>query len=47
MRPVANKMCTYESLLEGRLRLVDIAKMNEALDVQEENHFRIVQAQEK
>lgn len=47
MRPVLNGMCSYESLLNGGIQLVDIARMNEALDVQEENQYRAMQAQEK
>jgi hypothetical protein len=43
MRPVLNKMCQYESLLSGRICLVDIARMNEALDVQEENEARMAE----
>jgi len=37
MRPVVKGMCRYESLLNGRIGLVDIARMNEALDVIAEN----------
>jgi hypothetical protein len=44
MRPVLNKMCLYESLLSGTVDLADIAKMNEALDVQAENQARIEDA---
>jgi hypothetical protein len=42
LRPVLQGLCNYESLTgEGKLNLVDIAKMNEALDVREENLSRI------
>jgi hypothetical protein len=41
MRPVLGGLCKYESLLDGTLMLVDIARMNEALDVQDENTTRI------
>lgn len=41
LRPVLRGMCQYESLLNGRLSLIDIAKMNEALDVEAENNFRM------
>jgi len=37
LRPVLNGMCQYESLKNGMLDLLDITKMNEALDVQAEN----------
>jgi hypothetical protein len=36
-RPILNGLCHYESLKNGTLDLLDIAKMNEALDVQSEN----------
>lgn len=39
-RPVLRGMCHYESLKDGSLDLLDICKMNEALDVQAENQFR-------
>lgn len=37
LRPVLRGLCKYESLLDGKLGLLDIAKMNEALDVEQEN----------
>ena len=41
MRPVMRGMCMYESLVEpGRLSLSDIARMNEAIDVETENRYR-------
>ncbi len=40
MRPVLRGMCKYESLKDGTLSLLDIAIMNEALDVQDENERR-------
>lgn len=41
MRPVMERMCSYESLITpGALSLVDLARMNEALDVQAENRYR-------
>ena len=42
-RPLLNGMCQYESLKNGVLSLFDIAKMNEALDVQFENQNRLRQ----
>jgi hypothetical protein len=41
MRPVIRGCCLYESLIEGRLSLVDIARMNDALDVADENARRL------
>jgi len=37
MRPVLEKMCLYESLLDGRIGLEDIDRMNDALDVRQRN----------
>ena len=37
LRPVLHNCCRYESLLDGTLTLVDIAIMNEALDVRAYN----------
>lgn len=44
MRPVAAKMCRYESLKDGTLDLIDIALMNDTLDVQNENEARMIEA---
>lgn len=41
MRPVERGMCKYESLLDGTLSLFDIKRMNECIDVDEENRMRI------
>lgn len=41
MRPVLRQMCRYESLLDGSISLFDIARMNEAIDVDEENRARV------
>ena len=40
MRPAIEKMCRYESLKDGTLDLFDLAEMNDALDVKEENTRR-------
>lgn len=40
MRPVLRGLCKYESLLDRSLSLADIALMNDALDVQDENEYR-------
>lgn len=37
MRPVMEGLCKYESLLDGTVDLNDIARMNEAIDVKQEN----------
>jgi len=39
--------CKYESLLDGTLGLEDIALLNDALDVQQENERRYIEAKEK
>lgn len=41
LRPVLRGMCKYESLLDGTLTLVDVALMNEAMNVDDENRARI------
>lgn len=37
MRPVMNGLCRMESLKDGTLDLADIALLNDALDVQNDN----------
>jgi len=37
-------MCKYESLIDGTLSLYDVAEMNDALDVQDENEHRYYEA---
>lgn len=46
LRPVAEGWCLYESLKDGTLDLEDIAKMNDAIDVRNENQARYRKAQE-
>ncbi|MCL8000198.1 hypothetical protein M8994_18365 [Brucella sp. 21LCYQ03] len=46
-RPVMAGMCRYESLIDGVLDLSDIARMNDALDVRDENQRRYQKATEK
>lgn len=41
MRPVRRRMCQYESIVNGTLDLVDVAIMNEALDVEIINSERV------
>lgn len=47
MRPVLRGLCRYESLRDGTLSLLDISLMNEAIDVEEENRYRLAVAVEK
>lgn len=44
MRPVLEGLCKYESLIDGTLSLFDIVRLNEALDVRDENTYRITKA---
>lgn len=46
MRPNLEGLCSYESLKDGTIDLVDIARMNEALDVKIENERRFRKANE-
>jgi hypothetical protein len=41
LRPVLRGMCKYESLKDGSLSMLDIVKMNEAMDVEMENQIRL------
>lgn len=41
LRPVASQMCSYESIKNGAVSLYDLVLMNEYLDVQAENQYRI------
>lgn len=47
MRPVERSLCRYESLLDGTLRLGDIARMHELIDVVDENRRRARRARER
>lgn len=47
LRPVLEGMCRYESLLDCTLGLEDIARMNDAIDVRNENQIRYRKAQEE
>lgn len=44
MRPVLRGCVRYESLLSVDLSLVDIARINDALDAQDENEARYIEA---
>jgi hypothetical protein len=46
MRPVIKGLCKFESLKDGTLDIMDIALMNDALDVQYENEARYREAME-
>jgi hypothetical protein len=46
MRPVLEGLCKYESLIDGTLGLMDIARMNEALEIRDENQARANEAAE-
>ena len=37
IRPVLAGMCSYESLINGKIHIEDIARMNDALDLKDEN----------
>lgn len=41
MRPVMRGLVTYDKLLDGSLSLNDVARMNEAIDVEDENNLRL------
>lgn len=45
MRPVLRGLIRYESLKDGTLDLQDIALLNEALDVEAENDYRLEKRQ--
>lgn len=46
MRPAIRGLCKYESLKDGTLDLEDVARMNDALDVADENERRYHKANE-
>jgi hypothetical protein len=45
MRPVLAGSCKYESLIDGTLDLADVKRMNDALDIQNENQIRLARAE--
>lgn len=47
MRPAGEGMCLYESLINGTLGLADVARMNDYLDVRDENEKRFRKANEE
>ena len=46
LRPVLAGCIRYESLLDGTLGLEDVARLNDALDVRDENERRYLEAKE-
>lgn len=44
LRPVSRGWCRYESLKDGTLDMVDLADMNDAISVMEENARRMKDA---
>jgi hypothetical protein len=46
MRPCMEGLCNYESLIDATLSLMDVARMNAALDVKYENEMRYRKANE-
>lgn len=47
LRPVNHHLCSYESLKDGSVDLADIARMNESIDVDNENRIRLTEWAEK
>ncbi|GAC1042255.1 hypothetical protein thsrh120_22590 [Rhizobium sp. No.120] len=47
MRPVLRGLCKFESLKDGTLDICDIALMNEALNVADENQSRAQQSSQQ
>lgn len=43
LRPVLKGMCRYSELKDGTLDLNDVATMNDAIDVDEENRARVTE----
>ena len=46
MKPVLRGICKYESMIDGSLSVYDVALMNAALDVYDENNYRIANNQQ-
>lgn len=44
LRPVLRGLIKYESLLDGTLDLADVADLNDALDIADENQRRMDEA---
>lgn len=43
MRPVMRQLCKYESLLDGTLDLADLGRLNDAIEVDDENRARVAE----
>lgn len=43
MRPIMRGLMKFESLIDGSVDLCDIALLNDAIDVQDENDHRLSQ----
>lgn len=46
IKPAVEGLCKYESLKDGTLDLADVARMNDAIDVRNENQERYRKANE-
>lgn len=46
MKPVLRGLCRYESLTDGSLTLLDLGRLNDALEVQDENERRLLEARQ-
>lgn len=44
MRPVLRGLCRYAEVIDGTLTLFDVAEMNDAIDVLDENSWRAQEA---
>ena len=44
MRPVLRGLCRYTDIVDGTLSLYDVAEMNDAIDVLDENTWRAQEA---
>lgn len=44
MRPVLKGMCRMESLRDGSIDLADVALMNDMIDIEIENNYRVHKA---
>ena len=42
MRPVLRHLCSYRELTDGSLTLMDLGRMNDAVEVQDENEQRMI-----
>lgn len=47
MRPVVEGLCKYESLKDGSLDLEDFMRMNDSLNIRDENKLRLQEAADR